>query len=262
MNNLILNLDFHYAGLISKLFVALGACILKTDIQNINSFKIIIMDKRFPNKHVFDYIYDWTNVQYTKIVNFTENDWSLSSKILNIRNVTENKEHFEKAHTLIKKNIIKSDIMERINKQIQDFNISDNTLGVHFRLTDMNKYHSNAYGYMSYEDFLTKIKEVLTIHPNIQNIFIASDNHDSIKKLKQDLKDVKINYIKECIRENNETSEFYEFQLNNLTNEQFIVDSFIDMYLLSKCGYFIHRISGFAACSIIYSDSIKEIYTL
>jgi len=51
-------------------------------------------------------------------------------------------------------------------------------LGIHIRLTDMNRHHGSQYGIVSYEDYIKKMSDVL-IKNKINNIFIASDNFES-----------------------------------------------------------------------------------
>ena len=61
--------------------------------------------------------------------------------------------------------------------------VSGKTLGVHMRLTDMNRCHQN-YGNVFFEDYKAKIDQILGKH-QIDKIFVASDNHESIDKLKK-----------------------------------------------------------------------------
>jgi hypothetical protein len=268
MSNLIINVRFNGTGLLSKLLLAIGTCINKCKIKNIKdtdkikSIKIVIFDDRFPINNMFDYIYSWDASNNSKSVNFTIKDLKAIKKTLNIKNIKANRLNLKLANKLVNKNIIKPKVLESINRYINKFNISNHTLGIHIRLTDMNKKHAKDYGKRTYRDFLSKIKEVLRTRSDIKNLFVASDNHVSIVRLKADCKNIDIFSVSDCIRNEHETSEFSNFQLNHISDEKFIIDSFIDMYLLSKCGYLIHRISGFACCAIIYSNSLKETFQI
>ena len=48
--------------------------------------------------------------------------------------------------------------------------VPPNTLGVHIRLTDMNRIHPQ-YGILSYDDYLHKIQDMVTSYRNTNNYF-------------------------------------------------------------------------------------------
>jgi hypothetical protein len=129
---------------------------------------------------------------------------------------------------------------------------------------------SNHYSRLTINDYIKKIEEVIKT-VEIKNIFIASDNDESIEILLKYFENkIIVNYIPDLYRaEKQETSiNFTEQQLSYLKNKdieikkKFITDSFLDMLCLSKCGYFIHRTSNVSNFAILYSDSIKNIYKL
>jgi hypothetical protein len=126
----------------------------------------------------------------------------------------------------------------------------------------MNIVHSAQYGIRSYEDYLEKIKDILSQNESIENIFLSSDNSESIEKLIKDLPNIKINYIADNLRCDYEDSDNSQFQISNLKDDDYVISCFIDMYLLSKCGYLIRRISGFSLCSILYSNTYKKTYLI
>ena len=134
--------------------------------------------------------------------------------------------------------------------------ISKNTLTVHIRLTDMNVMHNHGQP-KNYNHYVTAIKNFLNQHKNITDIFIASDNHDSINKIISDFSNYSIHYYKTDLRVQFTESDCYNFQLNNFTNEEFYISSIIDTLLLSKCKYIIHRVSGVSWLAILLSNTLE-----
>lgn len=158
---------------------------------------------------------------------------------------------------IIKKIELNKELLEKVKFYQDQFNIDESTVGVHVRLTDMNIVHGNDYGFLSFEDFKSQMK------PDVK-YFVASDNYESLKKLK-DLYGDNINYVDGLIRAKLETDDTSTMFLNNpvvFKNKQFWFESFLEMLLLSKCGKLICRTSDLSNVAIIYSDTIKEITRL
>jgi hypothetical protein len=132
----------------------------------------------------------------------------------------------------------------------------------------MNFHHN--YSRLTTDDYIKKTELVLNENPSIKNIFIASDNHESIDEFKKHFFNKKINFIENVFRSDISISDtkFTDemlFHLNHKNTEikkKFIYDSFLDMLCLSKSGYLIHRISNVANFALLYSDSIEKIYKL
>lgn len=172
-------------------------------------------------------------------------------------NPIENSPNLLKYSEIIKKFKISEKLLEKVKYYQNKFNIDESTVGVHIRLTDMNIVHGNDYGVLTFEDFKSQMK------PGVK-YFVASDNYESLKKLK-DLYGDNVNYVDGLIRadfENDNTSNMF---LNNpivFKNKQFWFESFLEMLLLSKCSELICRTSDLSNVSIIYSDTIKKIIRL
>ena len=182
-------------------------------------------------------------------------------------NATDDKEILVLLKKIVNKNTINPSILNQVNYYKDLFNINENTLGVHVRLTDMNAIHGDIYGKFTTEDYIFKIKDFLNTHKNITNVFIASDNIVSINKIENyfNNKDISISYIKDIdFRQTQEYCENYNYVVNkfNEFNLNFHVNIFIEMLVLSKCAYLIHRTSDFSNASIIYSDTFKDIIRL
>jgi hypothetical protein len=149
----------------------------------------------------------------------------------------------------------KKEILGLVDKQAKKFNINENTIGIHIRLSDMNILHGNLYGYTSYEDYVEEINK--EIEPD-SSLFIASDNFESIKKL-QRYYGKKVNYVPGMIRGSTESENTYDLQLDNFIKKDFWVEAFVDMLLLAKCTKLICRTSNLANMSIITSNTFQRI---
>mgnify|MGYP001173321704 FL=1 len=138
-----------------------------------------------------------------------------------------------------------------------DFN---NALGVHIRLTDMDKIHPE-YGILNFKEFEKRIDLILKEHKEINTIFVASDNNESIKKLvdKYSNRIKFIDYLNRCEKESENS---YKLQLINHESKEFWEHGFLDMMMLSKCKYLLHRTSNVANASLVFSDTIIKSYNI
>jgi len=182
-------------------------------------------------------------------------------------NANKNKELLVLLKQIVHKNKIHPTIINKVNYYKELLNINDNTLGVHVRITDMNHIHGDIYNSFTIESYFIKIDQMLNQYTHINNIFIASDNIVSINKIKnyyKDNKNIRLSYIEDSIRNPEEHCQTSNFMINemNKMNNYYHVNVMIEMLVLSKCSYLIHRISDFANFAIIYSDTFKEIQCL
>lgn len=231
------------------------------NIENLNKYKITIENNHvFINKNIFNDIF-----QYNDNINFKIYDNPSTFRSFNNANYYEN---LLLLKHIVSKNLIKHYITDKVNYYKELFNITENTLGIHIRLTDMNSIHPDL-GILTTETYINAINKLLNNNNNINNIFVASDNNISINKIKHYYinSNIDINYI--CDSPRNEV-EYCD-------NSNYIIDTFnsdssedrnnhvkimIEMLVLSKCSYFIHRTSDFANFAIIYSDTFKIIESL
>jgi hypothetical protein len=149
-----------------------------------------------------------------------------------------------------------SGIIDVVNKNSETMELGGDTLGVHIRLTDMNLIHGKHYGYVYFDDYVKAVDQILN-NNNVKNIFIAADNHESIKKLKN-------RYSNICYIENIYRTEL-EDKTHNSKNKgigydkfnsvEDIISPFYDVFALSKCGYLIGRkYSTFRIFALILSN--------
>ena len=229
-------------------------------INEILQFKIVINNSHnFNNKKMFDDIFVYDNSKtFEPLELHSDKRW--------FHNINKNPELLPLVKTIINKNTITDKINTTINNYCSIFDITENTLGVHIRLTDMNAAHPD-HGIFTIQTYIDKINKLINTHRNINNIYIASDNIESINHLKKYYKNIiKISYIEDNVRSLYENDNF-NYVINamnndNTTSSLYHVNIMIEMLVLSKCSYFIHRVSDFANFAIIYSDTFKVIECL
>lgn len=228
------------------------------DILNLYIYK----NRAAPFNLIFDNSYDNENI--TKII-FSENS---EKETVDYNTIYNNKEY----QLLSKKIRFSKNVREIINNELLEFD--DNTLGIHFRFTDMNVAHSYN-NPTTYTKYLIEIKKYLEIY-NIRTIFIASDNNETLNKIinENDLKHIKFiyrnvkRYDKEKANEldmiwykNPDTNSPHPY-LNNFSSTIFNIndpnthlESIIDCIMLSKCNYLIFTYSNISNLSILMSDN-------
>ena len=231
-------------------------------IDNLNKYKITIEGGHvFTNKNIFNDIF-----VYDENLNFKIYDNDETHRLFNNSNVDENLLLLLKQ--IVNKNLLKPYIIDKVNYYKELFNITENTLGVHIRLTDMDSIHP-GHGILTIDSYINAIDKLLKTNNNINSIFIACDNNISIHKIKNYYanSDISINYIVDSPRNpeeycdnSNNIIETFNNDLSEDRNNH--VKIMIEMLVLSKCSYFIHRTSDFANFAIIYSDTFKIIESL
>ena len=149
----------------------------------------------------------------------------------------------------------KKNILEELNRFYN--NSEGKTLGVHIRLTDMNKYHGDIYGVCEFKDYLKKISK---IEKQYTNIFVASDNVECINILKNIYgKKIKTFNHLSNISPYKDDINFYNQTLLNAKNKKAWVEVYLDVLALSKSDFLLCRTSSIPLCSILFSDNLKLI---
>jgi hypothetical protein len=218
--------------------------ILCSDINNIyiQTDKIInIIYEPIPNKIIFDKTINYTNESL--IVN------------LDYKNIKKNLINFNNISFLCKK-------IKFNNKYFDKYNInnnSNNTLCIHFRLTDMNLVH-NKENIKTYNHFLNETMKTLQAN-KIDLIFIASDNHESINKFINDISylNIPIKYNKTIYRGETEIENIFETLLKNNNSKELYIDCIKDVLCLSQGQYLIHSLSNVSNLAILLSNTLNNI---
>ena len=249
-NDLILNVNA--GGIFSKfMFVIQNACNIN---PNFNSIYVNNIDNRSLTglNNIFDLILDQDIVHDG--ITYDCKHLGNYSKF----NPIEKSLNINKYKDIVRKIRFKKSLIDRINYYANQLDINDSFIGLHIRLCDMNVAHARNYGILSFNDYLVELKKHIS---NDTKIFVASDNYESLDKLKKEFKD-RIVYIPDFIRGLKESDDTAKLQLDHFKDSKFWEEAFIEMIILSKCGLLICRSSNLSNASIIYSNTIKKIIRL
>jgi hypothetical protein len=170
-----------------------------------------------------------------------------------------NTENLNKIRLIISKIKLKDKILNEINPEI-----NVNTLGVHIRITDMIACHDNYMVNLRTKDsYVSKINQIISENSNIDKIFIASDNDILFLELKKEFPNIISNTVSNRFESIYDHSGSYvDYQYNQMSNERFWIDSFLEMYSLSKCGYLLYSTSNLSHTSLFFSKTINHIYKI
>lgn len=139
----------------------------------------------------------------------------------------------------------------RLANEFFDVHINtENTLGVHIRMTDMNTAHPWL-GLVLIEDYYAQIDKALAENPNINKIFVASDNREDARKIVARYGGMVVwrdsAYIMENSNDDHQEICKQESYIKNnptYTNDPvFYVDCIVDALILMKSKYLIGRTS-------------------
>jgi hypothetical protein len=175
--------------------------------------------------------------------------------------VTHHHESVNTLRNLFFKNFgIQPYILDEVNKFYKE-NLTPNTLGIHWRKTDMKNAETSTY-----ESLIDKVSEI-TQNKTIDTIFIASEDHKAIEVLKQNFN---INIVfTDCSRTTDSVKLDTPFDRYDgkrkyhvyLTTKEVLIDTL----LLSKCKYFIRaHISAVSDCALVLDrdKNIKQTFFL
>lgn len=136
------------------------------------------------------------------------------------------------------------------------------TLGVQVRLTDMKHYHNVS----PVEHYLTKINSILEEHPEIEQIFLATDDNEVIEFL---IKNVNkpIIFYEDMFRadKNNPHTHPYDRFISPRENHRYKlgVECIQEIFTLAKCDYILKAdVSSVSIVSIILSENIQKVFKL
>lgn len=141
--------------------------------------------------------------------------------------------------SIVSKIKFKKELMDLVDHYTRKFQIDENTVGVHYRLTDLNRIHPQ-YGEVYFEDYKNCLEGVIQ---DDHKLFVASDNEESITKVLSVYKD-KVTYVPDLLRSKNQyCTEHTAMQEREILKDTLIKESFLEALLLSRCGVFLYRSS-------------------
>jgi len=136
---------------------------------------------------------------------------------------------------------LKNNINKKITSFYNDHMLGENVLGLHIRKTDKSSEQPTPYD----RKFIRAINRYLSFH-NDAKIFIATDSERTLIKFKNIYKDRLI--YTNSIRSVNSTGVHFS-EGNGISKAEQIIT---DVYLLSKCDYFIGSLSSNIAYVVLY----------
>ena len=178
-------------------------------------------------------------------------------------NKVENSPSYLEYKRVLNKFNIKQEIKESIDARWQALGLDEKTLSVHIRLTSLTTIQGSngpIFGNVSTETYFDQIdKELATGEYN--NIFIASDNFESIQKMQTRYGNL-IKYNEDfALRYNIEstTVEDLHLEYERQFKKQYWVETFVDALMLAKGSGLVCRAGNSSNISIIKSDTFKRI---
>lgn len=211
--------------------------------------------KHHLNDNVYNFVFDQKQKHITDVVYgqiYRDHIYENLGDLLNT-------EYLNKIQLIVSKFKLKSKILDKINTKIDK-----NTLGVHIRITDMITCHNNYMINLRTKDsYVFKIKQIISENSNIDKIFIASDNEILLLELKKEFPDIISNTVFNRFNDIYDyTNSYVDYQYEQMSNENFWVDTFVEMYSLSKCGYLLYSTSNLSHASLFFSKTINKIYKI
>ncbi len=173
-----------------------------------------------------------------------------------LKDFTVFKEYYPKYRQIVDCLVLKQEIIDYTDTSII---FKDKiVLVVHIRLTNFNNLHANDYGAVNFVQYIDKINEILNNNDDINLIYVASDNVESIIKLKQIYGD-KIICNDSFIRYPHEvTTDGVSFEIQHSHNPEFFKQAMIEAIMLSKCNYSIGRASNLYWYSLLMNQTIND----
>lgn len=216
----------------------------------------------FNTKNCWEYYFD--QIEKNSLSDVVEFDSLISANInYEDRNMFMYPENFvdlkNKFYNSFKlKTHLKSLINEFYEKNIKD----KVTLGVQIRLTDMKHYHNVS----PTHSYIERIKTILKEKPEIEQIFLATDDGKIIGDVINQL-DRPVLYYKDMFRADDKNLHLHPYDrfISERENHRYVlgVECIQEIFTLSKCDYMLKAdVSSVSIIACILSDNIKKIYKL
>jgi len=240
------------SGIFSKFFILLPT-LLAFDVEKVYFFANDGSGQMTSNPFdwVFEQSYDDSFVEmggsFEQI--FTRNDMIFGCYL----GAIEDYSGFEKMKQICSRIVFKEIILNRVKYLSKD--IDGDTLGVHTRLTDMNRVHGQ-YGIKTTQHYIDKINKI-----NPKSLYLATDNNETVTKIKSAVS-YKVLVDDTLRRETTEDIRFADVHMNLLYDEDYWQEVFSDMLTLSLCNSLVCGVSNFSNAAILFSKTFKNIYRI
>ena len=157
----------------------------------------------------------------------------------------------------LKKIHIKNEITTKVDNLCKLVNISDQTLGVHVRLTTMSL-HTHAP--VTIENYFEAVDRELE-SGRWNGVYVSTDNVESLVKMEQRYARW-IRYYPNLLRLPRETignDNEWAWEYDMFYHKRFWQESFMEAMTLARCGGLICRDSNFSNAAIVFSDTIRSV---
>lgn len=216
--------------------------------------------KDFETKNCWEYFFEQNSISEGEVYNRTDNlapgQISYRSDFSNFRDYVQIKEKFYKSFKL------KPYVVELLENFYRENLQGKITLGVQVRLTDMKK-HNHVLGLNFY---INKINEIIELHPEIEQIFLSTDDNNVIGALQNSISK-KIVYYEDMFRADSSNPHTDPYDRYNSDRQyhkyKLALEGVLEIFTLTKCDYFLMaHVSAFSMVSSILSENIKKVFKL
>lgn len=159
---------------------------------------------------------------------------------------------------------IKEHILEKSNFFFEKYMKEKINLGVMARGTEFNMIHPQ-YGNQTVYDYINKIKNVMLNYPEIDNIFVVTEDGDYIKIFENELDNVKYMNV---FRRTHQSLEYckhnwewpYQYNLREDHTKILGDECLYQTLLLGKCDYLVCKENSISAGAIFFRENIKDVF--
>lgn len=208
-----------------------------------------------PYEHIFNYVLDQRRGSGYKYIGYLP-----VGPNYNKENKIELSSRFNDYKRVLDKIRFKPELHFYADRYCRENNITEDTLGVHVRLTTMNMLHWDLYQQITIENYIQSIKTEFK-SGKYKNIFVAADNDESIAKLRSEFGDKIIAHDNFLRYPKEKHQDFFDSipEYDWFYQKRYWVETFNDCMILARCGGLICRESNFSNMAILFNKGYKNI---
>lgn len=159
---------------------------------------------------------------------------------------------------------IKKHILKQTDDFYQKYLDGKINLGVMVRGLEFNVMHPQ-YGNQSVYDYIKSIRDILNKHPEIDNVFLVTEDDDYVGLIKKEFDNV---FEMDVFRRTTQSIEYckhhwewpYQYKLR-LNHTKILGDECLSQaLLLGKCDYLLCKENGTSAGALFFKENLKNVY--
>lgn len=155
---------------------------------------------------------------------------------------------------------LKPYLRDEIDEFYNSYLVKKKTLGVQIRLTDMSSNHNVK----KFNDYVTKVNEIIKKRPSIEQVFLATDDEQIISGFTENISRPVI-YLKDIYRATEDKPDLNPYDRCEYIRPDHLFllgkEVILDIFILSKCQMILKAdISSVSQVATILSSSIKETF--